>query len=176
MASKPETAFDHEQFDTIYPEGVERHYWNRCRNQVIAEHLRRIRAEGPLLEVGCGKGLVVHALRNAGFAITGVELAAVRPILEAAPYVRTATDARQLEVAQRNEVRTILLLDVIEHLEDPVAFLAELRSHFPALRHLLLTVPARQELFSNYDEFNGHFRRYDPAEISSPPEKYLVTD
>ena len=87
---------------------------------------------------------------------------------------RTATDARQLEVAQRNEVRTILLLDVIEHLEDPVAFLAELRSHFPALRHLLLTVPARQELFSNYDEFNGHFRRYDPALLRELLVSYIL--
>jgi len=162
MADKPDTAFDHEQFDAIYPVGVERHYWNLCRNRVIAEQLRTIGAEGPILEVGCGKGLVVHALRKDGFDITGVELAAVQPIAEAAPYVRTAMDARLLDPSQRNEVRTILLLDVIEHLEDPVTFLTDLRSHFPSLRHLLFTVPSRKELFSSHDRFNNHYRRYDP--------------
>lgn len=162
MADNPDTAFDHEQFDTIYPIGVERHYWNRCRNRVIAEKLRTIGAEGPMLEVGCGKGLVVHALRNAGFDITGVELAAVQPIPEVASYVLTATDARLLDASQRDPVRTILLLDVIEHLEDPVAFLTDLRTHFPSLHHLLFTVPARQELFSSHDRFNNHYRRYAP--------------
>lgn len=167
MADSTDTAFDHAQFDTIYPAGVERHYWNRCRNAVIASHLRAIGAEGPFLEIGCGKGLVVHALRKEGFDMTGVELAAVDPVPEAAPYVDTGTDARSLDVTARATVRTILLLDVIEHLADPMAFLSELRPHFPALRHMVFTVPACQELFSNYDRFNNHFRRYGPAQLKA---------
>jgi 2-polyprenyl-3-methyl-5-hydroxy-6-metoxy-1,4-benzoquinol methylase len=155
------TAFLLEQYEAIYPAGVERHYWNRCRNQVILGAVRSLGDPGKMLEVGCGKGLVVAFLRKSGCDITGVELAGVEPVEEAKSHVRTNTDALDLPADERNRVRTILLLDVIEHLEDPVAFMAHLATGFPALRHLVITVPARQELFSNYDEFNGHFRRYD---------------
>ncbi|NND69789.1 MAG: hypothetical protein HKN19_19520, partial [Halioglobus sp.] len=54
----------------------------------------------------------------------------------------------------------ILLLDVIEHLPDPVAFLASLQEAYPDLENVIVTVPARRELWSHYDEFFGHYRRY----------------
>lgn len=165
MPDATTTAFDHERFDAIYPPGVERHYWNICRNRVIADRLRAAGAEGPMLEVGCGKGLVVAALRKRGFDITGVELAAVDVVPAAVGHVTTGTDALRLEEGRRTAVRTILLLDVIEHIEDPVRFLADLRQAYPALRWMVLTVPARQEIFSNYDRFNRHFLRYDRSTL-----------
>lgn len=161
MAGTDSTAFDRERFDAIYPEGVERHYWNISRNRVIADRMRAAGAEGPMLEVGCGKGLVVAALRRMGFEITGVELADVDVVPEAKERVVVSTDAMTMDASFRSTVRTILLLDVIEHIEDPRAFIAGLRSAYPALRWMVFTVPARQELFSNYDRFNDHFRRYD---------------
>ncbi len=161
MGEPSETAFNVDQFDAIYPAGVERHYWNRCRNAVIRDIISSIGDHGPILEVGCGKGLVVAYLRDQGMYVTGVELAQVTPLAEVGVYVRTSTDALDLDLAERARVKTILLLDVIEHLEKPGTFLQQLQAGFPSLRYLVITVPARQELFSNYDDFNGHFRRYD---------------
>lgn len=166
MAEESSTAFSQEQFDTIYPPGVEHHYWNRCRNKVIAHELARSGAEGPMLEVGCGKGLVVRYLRSLGHVISGVELAPVAPLPEMMTHVRTGTDVFALEPSLLNSIRTILLLDVIEHLERPAVFLADLRAAMPALQHVLVTVPAGQDLFSNFDRFNGHFRRYDRPILS----------
>ena len=167
MEHSADTTFDGSQFDAIYPLGVERHYWNICRNQVIVDRLIAIGAQGPILEVGCGKGLVVEALREKGFSASGVELAQVRALESIKDHVRTGTDALDLDPSFRNSVKTLLLLDVIEHLEHPTDFLSQLRSGFPALRWMVLTVPARQELFSNYDEFNNHFRRYDLGMLRS---------
>lgn len=161
MGGPAHTAFNIDQFDAIYPPGVERHYWNQCRNAVILDAIRSIEDHGPILEVGCGKGLVVAYLRKQGLDVAGVELAQVTPLAEMQAHVRTGTDALELALDERATVKTILLLDVIEHLEDPGAFLLRLRSAFPSLRYFVITVPGRQELFSNYDNFNGHFRRYD---------------
>ncbi|MCI1752766.1 MAG: class I SAM-dependent methyltransferase [Flavobacteriales bacterium] len=161
MGEPSRTAFNIDQFDAIYPTGVERHYWNQCRNAVILASIRSIGDHGPVLEVGCGKGLVVSYLRAQGLEVTGVELAQVKPLPEVEAHVRTGTDAMKLDVSERALVKTVLLLDVIEHLEDAGAFMQQLRAGFPALRYFVITVPARQELFSNYDTFNGHFRRYD---------------
>ncbi len=159
------TAFDRDQFDAIYPPGVERHYWNICRDRMIAGHLRAAGVEGPMLEVGCGRGLVVAGLRRMGFDLRGVERAKVDVVPAAAGHVTTGIDALLLDAEQRATIRTILLLDVIEHIADPVGFIAGLRQAYPALRWMVYTVPARQELFSNYDRFNRHFRRYDRATL-----------
>lgn len=175
MAESEITSFDQEQFEAIYPQGVERHYWNRCRIAVITDNLRSIKDAGPMLEVGCGKGLVVSALRRYGFDITGVELAEVEPLQEVAPFVNVNTDALDLDPGIRSGIQTILLLDVIEHLEDPVAFMTRLRSAFPKLRRFIVTVPARQELFSNYDRFNRHFRRYDIPLLRDHAESSMGT-
>ena len=61
----------------------------------------------------------------------------------------------------------ILLLDVLEHLEDPAAFLSALRPAFPNLRAAVVTVPARQELWSAWDVRFGHQRRFDLPSLAA---------
>ncbi len=51
-------------------------------------------------------------------------------------------------------------LDVIEHLEDDVGALTELRRVVVPGGRLLVTVPAYQWLWSGHDEINHHHRRY----------------
>ncbi len=51
-------------------------------------------------------------------------------------------------------------LDVIEHLEDDLAALRELRRTVAPGGALLVTVPAYQWLWSGHDEINHHHRRY----------------
>jgi hypothetical protein len=54
----------------------------------------------------------------------------------------------------------LLLMDVLEHLPAPAAFLAQCRRAFPAAKHVFVTLPARMEIWSSYDEYYGHQRRY----------------
>lgn len=161
-AEAPDTAFDERQFEAIYPAGVERHYWNICRNAIVADAVRSV-GPGPVLEVGCGKGLIVADLRARGIDITGVDLAPVDPLEAARDHVRTGVDLFDLDASGLADIRTVLLLDVIEHIEDAAGFVARIRAFLPGVRNFIVTVPARQELFCNYDEFNRHFRRYDLA-------------
>ena len=51
-------------------------------------------------------------------------------------------------------------LDVIEHLEDDLAALRELRRAVAPGGSLLITVPAYPWLWSGHDEINHHYRRY----------------
>lgn len=70
---------------------------------------------------------------------------------------------------KRNEPATtsVGLFDVIEHLPDRIAFLGQIRSSFPALRYLYLTVPSPPDVWSNYDVFYGHYLRYDISTLKS---------
>lgn len=65
-------------------------------------------------------------------------------------------------------INTVTLLDVIEHIEDEVAALREIRQHSGVAPDAmyLITVPAHQSLFSSHDVFMKHFRRYDKKLLS----------
>jgi SAM-dependent methyltransferase len=155
------TEFSDDQFDQAYPDGIENHWWNLARNSILTNAVKKFAGAGAVvLDVGCGRGFVVKYLRDQGIDCTGVELAKARPVFSARCHVRVGIDAWDLPPTERIRYDTILLLDVIEHVPDPAAFLQRLCDGFPNLLHLIITVPARQELWSNYDECYGHCRRY----------------
>jgi len=161
------TEFSNEQFESAYPDGIEHHWWLLARSRIVANMVKaNTRPGSAVLEVGCGRGIVVKSLREAGIDCAGVELAEVKPIYAAERYVFSGTDAIELSDLERQRYETILLLDVIEHIAKPVDFLQNLAEAFPNLSCVIVTVPACPELWSNYDEFYGHYRRYTPAMLS----------
>jgi 2-polyprenyl-3-methyl-5-hydroxy-6-metoxy-1,4-benzoquinol methylase len=155
-------AFSDHQYDEAYPPGIERSFWHVARNSIILKWLKttgmnRLR----LLEIGCGRGIIVDYLRGRGIDCVGCDLAdpSVPPHLSGKVF--PATDFRNLPVATRQSIEGVLLCDVIEHLEDPTRLLRTLPEFLPNLGRILITVPARHELWSEWDDHFGHFRRYD---------------
>ena len=80
---------------------------------------------GPVLDIGCGDGLMLDALRTKGIAAVGIDHSA------------TAVEkcrAKGLEAYRADEPRPekefacTLLLDVLEHTYDPDALLSQVRS------------------------------------------------
>lgn len=159
-----ETAFVAEQMDENYPAGIEDHFWVLARNMIVLREIRRAEADtgklGRFLEIGCGRGVVLNYLRRHGVDCDGVEPSTVVVPADLKPYVRSGTDCFQMPAGERAGYQALLLLDVLEHIAEPVGFLRQVRSAFPSARVLISTVPARRELWSNYDEHFGHFRRY----------------
>ena len=169
-ASDDNTGYRAEQYGHNYPDGIEHHYWNICRNRLVHRLLvggprattRSVQDAGMVLDIGAGRGIVVDFLRRRGLDCWGCDVAASRPIApRVAPFLMTETDALQLEQAFRSKVSAILLLDVLEHLLEPTAFLRSCRHAFSGVERVVVTLPARQELWSNYDEYYGHFARYN---------------
>lgn len=155
------TEFSHDQYALAYPDGVEHHWWNRARSWIILRLLKLYSRPGDaVMEVGCGRGVEVMSLQRAGMAIHGVELAPVAPLAPVAECVATGMDAKDVSASLRAETRVLLLLDVLEHIPEPASFLRQLLAHYANVTTVIVTVPARQELWSNYDEFYGHQCRY----------------
>jgi SAM-dependent methyltransferase len=158
------TAFVSEQFDEAYPPGIEHLFWTLARNRIVLREIRAVAAERGniqrILDIGCGRGIALRYLRNQGIDCFGVEAASSPSLGDLTSFIRSGIDCFQIDARERAGYEALLLLDVLEHIADPVGFLRDVRAAYPNARALILTVPARKELWSNYDEHFGHFRRY----------------
>jgi len=144
----------------------ERHWWYRGRRAVLRAALTQlaVRPGCPVLEVGCGTGSNLALLAEVGPA-RGVELnpgglawarRAGHTVDEAAAEALPFGDG---------EFGLLACLDVLEHVSDDQAALAEMRRVTAPAGTLLLTVPAYPRLFSEHDEAAGHRRRYGRAQL-----------
>lgn len=154
--------FSLEDYRLAYPRGIENHYWHLARNELIFRTIQRHSLSGEkILDFGCGRGIGVMALRERGLDVYGCEHGPAPIEDDIRPFVWSMTDGFLLPEERRWEFRVLLLLDVLEHVESPEDFIGRCKVAFPNLRTLIVTVPACQELWSRYDEYFGHYLRYD---------------
>lgn len=122
---------------------------NPVQRALIAHFLRRVaelvvaRSPRGILEVGCGEGFVLQALRDAGVRcpMRGIDFSE-SAIAEARERVPDATFDVQdaVELAQSGErYDLVLMIEVLEHLPDPKRMLSVLSRL--AERHVVLSVP-----------------------------------
>jgi SAM-dependent methyltransferase len=151
----------------------DRHWWYRGRRRVLERVLDGLALSEPLriLDAGCGSGRNMVDLARRG-TVTGVELSE--------PSVEKARERGCGEVIEGSVLEMpfadasfdlAVSLDVIEHLEDDLGALRELRRVVAPGGALLLTVPAYGWLWSGHDEINHHQRRYTQRSLRTVAEQ-----
>jgi hypothetical protein len=141
-----------------------------ARAIAIGELVSRLGLENPhTLDVGCGDAYLVRELLHAGKigSAVGQDIHLTRGFVEAwsEASLRLVKELSELD-GQRFEL--LLLLDVLEHVEDPATFLhALVRTHLERCGRVVITVPAFQSLFTRHDRDLKHFRRYARGEIAN---------
>ena len=99
-----------------------------------------------ILEVGCGLGYFTFALTRAGYKRTvGIDLsgAAVARARERYGCDYRVADIVQMAANPRERFDAVVLSEVIEHLEDPFAFIDQLRRLLKPGGRIILTTPSR---------------------------------
>lgn len=114
-------------------------------------------AAGPVLDFGAGAGTFARPMRDAGYALTCVEPDAE---LRGALAALNLKAVESLEAVPDASVSYVYTLNVLEHVEDDVAALEQLRRCLVPGGKLLIYVPAFELLYSAMDAKVGHFRRY----------------
>jgi SAM-dependent methyltransferase len=140
----------------------DRHWWYRGRRKVLERVVEDLRlpARARILDAGCGSGRNMVELARHG-TVTGVELADASVSLARERGAGEVIAGSVLEMPfEADSFDLAASLDVIEHLEDDLTALRELRRVVAPGGSLLITVPAYQWLWSGHDEINHHFRRY----------------
>jgi len=152
----------------------DRHWWFRARRRVISSLLTRaaLPPSPRILDAGCGTGRNLLEFGKLGRA-TGVD---VSPQAVEFCRGRGVEDVRQAAVEDLPfdalSFDVLLATDVIEHVDDDMAVLRELRRVAADDARLILTVPAYQWLWSTHDESVHHRRRYTAGRLR---ERVLAT-
>jgi SAM-dependent methyltransferase len=134
--------------------------------------------EGTLLDLGCGAGTFVALMLRLGVRILGVDpsesqIKTARNLLEQLKLPQDAVEQSSAEdLIQRGQTfETVVLLDVLEHLDDPVEFLRSIHALLAPGAMLIITVPADPRLYDERDAKFGHHLRYDPATLTHQLEQ-----
>jgi 2-polyprenyl-3-methyl-5-hydroxy-6-metoxy-1,4-benzoquinol methylase len=139
-----------------------RHWWWRSREEAILEVLHRhfpMNAGLKILDIGCGDGLFFDRLAEFG-DVEGVEPDAglVNPQGPHRARIQIAPFDNNFRPTESYSL--VLMLDVLEHMDNPGDALRHAYSLLAPSGSLLLTVPAFQTLWTNHDVVNHHRVRY----------------
>jgi SAM-dependent methyltransferase len=118
-------------------------------------------------EVGAGNGSVCIGLSKLGH-----ETIAVEPLYGGAKYIADqglvsfCSTLEELKLPN-SSIEAIGVFDVLEHIEEPIPMLQEFSRVLGRNGLLIITVPAHQFLYSEYDSSIGHYRRYSVSDLES---------
>jgi glycosyltransferase involved in cell wall biosynthesis len=144
-------------------------------NRWLAERFEKA-VGSRVLEIGAGFGNMTRQIVPRDLVVASdldpVALEFLRGAFRDQPAVRVASYRFPLGPEERRELEslsldTVVCLNVLEHIEDDRATLADL---FTVLRpggRLILLVPAHARLYGSLDEHLRHFRRYEKAELEA---------
>ena len=150
-------------------------FWFQARNKLIIWALRRHFPQiDRYLEIGCGTGFVLAAVMEAyplikatGSEIFSVGLPFAAERVEKAELLQM--DARRIPYSEEFDV--IGAFDVLEHIEEDEAVLAEMFTAIKPGGGIAITVPQHPTLWSYQDEHACHVRRYRRGELRNKVEK-----
>ncbi len=183
-----EAAMKPENYEIIF-EVEDDHWWFVGRRAVVFAQIRDAlgRADGTsadqadrmsalqlplqLLDIGCGTGATMDHLRQFG-EVQGIDLAMIPlSFSRRRGHQRTmCASATELPFAD-DTFDLITALDVIEHLDDDVAGLSEIRRTLKTGAPAVIYVPAFMALWGPNDDQSGHKRRYRLPELQAAAEK-----
>jgi SAM-dependent methyltransferase len=141
----------------------DRHWWYQGRRHVLERVIAPLGlpAHARILDAGCGSGRNMVDLAHHG-TVTGVELSSASVALARERNAGEVLEGSVMDMPFDEATFDLAVsLDVIEHLEDDIGALRELRRVTKPSGTLLVTVPAYQWLWSGHDEINHHHRRYN---------------
>ncbi len=137
-------------------------WWYKAKSDLLFDIINNIDSKKrfTILEIGPGKGNNLETLSKFGtIDILETEVDFIN-------YLKNEKSIHINEYFQKFEqiqkkYELIVLLDVLEHIEDPIAFLENIYSILSYDGIVVIGVPAFQSLWSDHDVKMKHYKRYD---------------
>ncbi len=170
---------DYSYFQNIYRNLDIKNYVLEAENRakIFFENAKLIQqyiSMGTLLDLGCSVGLLLDAARKLAFSVIGVELS-----VECCKYAKNILNLNIVNSAlesiefKKNSVDIITMIDVIEHLQDPVSVLIKCWTWLNQDGYLVLNTPNINSLSAKllgqkwYGFSRSHLYYFDKETIES---------
>ena len=150
----------------------EGHFWFRGRRTIFFDLIEQYLASEPprpreILEIGCGAGGMLGPLGRFG-RVTGMDISHdYMQYCRSRGHERVVTGSGYQLPFQDGSFDMVALFDVIEHIEDDLQVLKEVRRVLKPGGQVFISVPAYQFLFSQNDRVAHHLRRYTSTRLKS---------
>lgn len=127
---------------------------------------------GTILDVGCGAGVFTALVSSYGYSALGIDISEAQVQNAHSILVDMGLPTHLVRqysiddlIREGRHFDSSVALDVIEHLEDPITFLAKIKEILALSGKLVVSVPAGPNLYNERDRLSGHHLRYDPATL-----------
>lgn len=123
----------------------------------------------PVLEVGCGPGILLQELAARKFDCHALETSEDARALGTALASKTNCHVTFHSTAEENWTNGFSLLlafEVLEHIEDDAAAIRQWLSWLKPEGKLIISVPAHQKRWNARDVWAGHVRRYERKQLA----------
>ena len=152
----------------------ENYWWHVAKRQLVTEiMLNEFPAPGLIIEGGIGSARNLLEFSQLGYEVIGFDL-----MEDAVEHGRSrglansfVHDLSQPWPVSAASAKAVLLLDVMEHMEDPVQLLKNAAETLSDDGGIIITVPAYPMLYSDWDRKLGHFRRYTKSQFRKHAEQ-----
>jgi SAM-dependent methyltransferase len=145
------------------------HFWFRSRAALIAASVATyFPTARSFMEIGTGGGGVLLEIQRSDptLRLVGTELL-IRGLFEArnrmAGVELLQMDARRIPFTSEFDV--IGAFDIVEHIDDDAAVFEQVHAALVPGGGIIVTVPQHPWLWSAFDEFSGHRRRYTRRQL-----------
>lgn len=146
------------------------HWWYRERRDLLRRMVEGL-APGAALDIGAAGGGNTRVLREAGWSVTALEYGADGAQVAAERGLAVVRgDATALPVAD-DSLDLVVAFDVLEHIVDHDAAVAEVRRVLRPGGCFLVAVPADPRLWSEHDVAVDHVRRYTRPTLTGVLER-----
>ena len=170
------------------PEDMDRYYPPRYRRYVpvvtatlsllylwrVSNWSRACGKPGKALEIGCGDGVMLNALRARGWQVCGTERTAEMAAIARERYGIQVYVPPDGPVAGRDAFDLVILFQVLEHLPDPVATLHEARGFLTPHGRIVVGVPNLSSWQSRFGrdgwlhlDVPRHLVHFNPASLAA---------
>lgn len=166
-----------EEYQKMY-EIVETHWWYRSRTLILRDILERINKEGKKLTILDLATAVGNNFKN--FDRVG-RLYGLDNSLESIKYcknkgIKRIILADGMTIPFKDKTFDFVIAsDALEHFDDDIKALVEIRRVLKENGYFVATVPAMKLLWSPHDEAVHHHRRYTTKELASKLDKSRFT-
>jgi len=157
-------------FEEVYHQLEKNHFWFKARRKYITQELAQANSNSKILDVGCSSGLLLDDLIKLGFSannLFGIDISEKAIInCKKNGFENTfVMDAQSINLNQKFDI--IIASDCLEHLKDDDKALQNWYNLLKPNGIALVFVPAFMFLWSQHDEVNMHYRRYQRNELKN---------